>query len=120
MTEPVPNEPMSATIKWLIGGVSLGIAAIGAWVGAALRDADVRDEKVFQYLQQEVDKSRSERVDLAKGLNAIAESHSKQAVATAELTKATQHQTEMLVGKFDILITDQKKFPAVREAAKGP
>lgn len=109
--DPKVHDGMSPTVKWLIGGVGVGLIAIGATVNSMLKDGTTRDDKVREYLQQEVDKGRTERVDLAKGMHALAD-------ATREHTKAVTTQTDLIEKKFDILIGEQRYIPAIREAYK--
>jgi hypothetical protein len=107
------HEGMSSTVKWLIGGVAAGLMAIGAFVGTWMKESSARQDKNLEYVQQEVDKQRSERVDFAKAFHSVADSQTK-------LAGAIDRQTELLGRKFDVLIADTKKFPAVREADAAP
>jgi adenylylsulfate kinase-like enzyme len=96
------DETYSPMVRWLIGLSVAGIAAVGAWVGSALRDSTARDDKMREYLQQEIDKGRTERVELSKAITGMADS-------SKALTKAIESQTAVIERKFDTLIQDTRK-----------
>lgn len=106
------HDGMSTGVKWLIGGVGAGLVMLGAYVGSMLKEGTARDDKVREYLQQEIDKQRTERVEFAKAFHSVAESNTK-------LGGAIDKQTELLGRKFDILINDQRHLPAIRDAYKS-